>query len=63
MKIYRAFINQPSTLQPLHTLNGVRCLVQDNGGNTIKVFFTSGPVHSMQIPRNCVSRLRISAAG
>jgi hypothetical protein len=63
MDTYRAFINQPSTLQPLHALHGARCIVQDNGEKTLRVFFTTGPVQSMQIPRICVSRLRISAAG
>jgi hypothetical protein len=27
--MYRAFINQPSTLQPLHHLHGQHCIVND----------------------------------
>ena len=62
-KIYRAWINQPSTQQPLHRLHGVRCIVQDDGSQSVTIWFVDGPVHSMQALRQCVSRVKLSAAG
>lgn len=35
----RAWINQPSTLQPLHHLHGVRVLAQWDYDNTFTVYF------------------------
>lgn len=61
--IYRAFINQPSTFDVLHHLCGKRCIVEDGGEKTVRIWFTEGPVHSMQVPRKCVSRIKLSAAG
>ena len=43
----RMWINQPSTLQPLHHLNGVNVLAN---GST--VYFLSGPIISMEVPTN-----------
>ena len=43
----RAWINQPSTLQPYHTLHGTRVLVEKKPDNTFVVYFVSGPVVSM----------------
>jgi hypothetical protein len=57
MQIYRAFFNQPSTLQPLHALHGQRCIVHDTGGDDVTLYFTDGPVHSMTALRQCVSRI------
>lgn len=54
--LYRAWINQPSTRQELHYLHGKRGIVNDDGNITVQIFFTEGPVHSMQIPRSTVSR-------
>ena len=60
--IYRAWINQPSTLQPLHHMHGVKCIVEDNGGNTVTLYFTEGDVHSMEAFKICVSRVYLSAS-
>lgn len=60
--IYRAWINQPSTLQPLHHLNGTRCIVDDQRQKTVTLYFTEGKTHSMVAPRQCVSRVHLSAA-
>lgn len=56
--IYRAWINQPSTLQPLHKLHGTRCIVADYGEDFFTIYFTEGPVHSMVCSRLCVSRYK-----
>ena len=53
--IRRAWINQPSTLQPLHNLNGVSVLVVDTGEEVVQGYFLEGGVVSMQIPRICLS--------
>jgi len=58
METYRAWINQPSTLQPLHKLHGQRCIAQDTGGRTVRTWFTEGDVHSMQIMRKCLSKFK-----
>ena len=51
----RMWINQPSTLQPLHKLNGTNVLAvrQDNGN--YRIYFLSGPVVSQDCPRLCLS--------
>lgn len=43
----RMWINQPSTLQPLHHLHGVNVLAEGT-----KVYFLSGPTISMEVPTN-----------
>ena len=60
--IYRAWINQPSTLQSLHHLHGVKCIVEDNGGSSVRLYFTEGAVHSMEALKLCISRVYLSAA-
>jgi len=62
MQTYRAFINQPSTLQDHHKHHGKRCIVQDTGASMVTVWFTEGAIHSMMIDRLAVSRLNISSA-
>lgn len=61
-KIYRAWINQPSTSQPLHYIHGKRCIVHDEGDFTVDVWFTEGPTHSMRVLRACVYRIKLNAA-
>jgi len=56
MKIYRAWVNQPSTLQPLHSLNGTKCIAVDTGNRSVRIYFTEGPVHSMEVLRECLSK-------
>ena len=60
--LYRAFINQPSTLQPLHDRHGQHCIVDDLGDNCVHVYFTEGDVHSMRVSRQCISRVHLSSA-
>ena len=60
--IYRALINQPSTLQPLHHLHGQSCIAHDTGGQSVTLHFTEGDIHSMTALRQCISRVHLSAA-
>lgn len=62
MTIYRARINQPSTLQPRHDLDGKRCIVHDTGDQSVTVYFTEGPLHSTTVLRQCISRIYLSSA-
>lgn len=55
--IYRGWINQPSKLNTHHHLHGTRCIVVDNGeGRSVQVWFTEGPVYSMQVLRKAISK-------
>jgi hypothetical protein len=61
-KIYRAWINQPSTLQPLHRLHGTYCIaVEDRPGN-VRLYFTEGAIHSMDADPICISKVKLSEA-
>lgn len=60
MRTYRGWINQPSSLQPLHDMHGTPCIVQDSGGVTVRVWFISGPVHSLEASRLCISEVKLS---
>jgi hypothetical protein len=62
MKLYRAWVNQPSTLQPLHKLHGKYCIVHDTGENSVTLYFTEGDLHSTTALRQCISRVYLSAA-
>lgn len=57
MKIYRAWINQPATTQQLHNLHGTKCIVEDDGGWCVTIYFTEGDTHSMEVLRQCISRI------
>ena len=61
-KVYRAVINQPSTLQPHHRLHGIYCTIVDKGEVNITAYFTEGVVHSMILSRNSVDRVYLSDA-
>ena len=64
MRVYRGWVNQPSTLQPLHELSGTRCIVVDYSDRcTVDIYFTEGNVHSMRVPRLCISEYHLSSAG
>ena len=63
MKIYRGWVNQPSTLQPLNELHGTKAIVVDDGSGSVRLYFTEGEVHSMQAPKICVSKIKLSSAG
>lgn len=49
----RFWINQPSTLQPLHKYHGNNVLAENI--NSERVYFTSGNIISMEVPDNVLS--------
>lgn len=51
----RMWINQPSTLQPLHKLDRTNVLAVEDGDRVMRVYFLSGPIVSQQVPRNALS--------
>ncbi len=51
----RMWINQPSTLQPLHKLHGVRVLACPDTDTAMRAYFLSGSVISMQVPHEALS--------
>lgn len=51
----RAWFNQPSTLQPLHRMHGIKCVVDDTKETHVTVYFSEGKVLSMVVPRNTLS--------
>lgn len=51
----RMWINQPSTLHSLHSLHSTNVLAVWEYGDTMRVYFLSGPVVSMQVSRNQLS--------
>ena len=53
--LVRMWINQPSTLQPLHRLHGTNVLAQTDNNTTSRVWFLSGDVISQQVPVNALS--------
>lgn len=44
--VKRMWINQPSTLQPLHHLHGTNVLAEIEYGDTLRIYFLSGDVVS-----------------
>lgn len=52
---FRAWINQPSTLQPLHRLHGTRVLAVAEYDDIYRVYFLSGDTISQQVPAACLS--------
>lgn len=52
----RYWINQPSTLQPLHNLHGTRVLAHQEKSGQWRVYFTSGDVISQYVPPNVLSK-------
>lgn len=51
----RMWFDQPSTLQPLHRLHGVDVLACPDTDSTMRAYFLSGDVISMQVPRETLS--------
>ena len=52
----RMWINQPSTLQPLHKHNGKNVLVDcREEGKFVNMYFTQGDIISCRGPRVCLS--------
>ena len=56
LKLGRYFINQPSTLQPLHYLDGVDVLAYEECPGTFRIYSLSGAFISMQVPSFCLSQ-------
>lgn len=54
--LQRMWINQPSTLQPLHHLDGTNVLAQYEYGSTWRVWFLSGNVVSQQVLQSALSK-------
>lgn len=52
----RMWINQPSTLQPLHHLHGTNVLAAHEYGSTWRVYFLAGNAVSMQVPHATLSK-------
>jgi hypothetical protein len=55
VKIDRMWINQPSTLQPLHQLHGKNVLAVKEGENMYRIYFLSGDTISMRAHSNTLS--------
>lgn len=45
----RVWINQPSTLQPDHALDGMNVLAIRDTDTMARIYFLSGPIESQQI--------------
>lgn len=54
--VYRGWINQPSTLQPLHDKHGLRCIVVPDTNGMATIWFTEGATLSMRVDPVCISR-------
>ena len=50
------WVNQPSTLQPLHHLHGTNVLAVHEYGDIWRIYFLSGDVPSQRAPRAALSR-------
>lgn len=60
---YRAQISQPSTLQPGHHLDRkIGIVVDDEGQDSLTMFFTDGDLVSTTVLRQWVSRIKLSSA-
>lgn len=51
----RMWVNQPSTLQPLHELHGTNVLAYEESENMTCSYFLHGHIISQQIPKICLS--------
>jgi hypothetical protein len=63
VEIYRAWINQPSTLQPLHHLHGTPCIAMEDRPGNVRLYFVEGAVHSMDADPLSISKVKLSSAG
>lgn len=57
-QLLRMWINQPSSLQPLHALHGVNVLahLENEHDKTMRIYFLSGNVTSQDAPRDALSK-------
>ena len=51
----RMWVNQPSTLQPLHNLHGTNVLAIPEREGIYRIYFLSGPVISQEASTLCLS--------
>jgi len=51
----RAWINQPSTLQPLHRRHGQNVLAFHEDATHCRIYFLSGDAASARVPTLCLS--------
>ncbi len=51
----RMWVNQPSTLQLLHSLHGKNVLAVAEHDDVMRIYFVDGPIVSQQAPRNSLS--------
>lgn len=63
VKIYRGRFNQPSTIQPHHDLHWRNVIVEDRDPKspTVRVHFTYGDVHSMEILRRHITNIGLDS--
>jgi hypothetical protein len=54
-KPQRAWVNQPSTLQPCYAWNGARVLAIADGAGLARIYFTSGTIVSARVLTNVLS--------
>ena len=54
-KPQRCWINQPSTLQPLHHLHGKCVLAVDDTNKMKTIYFLDGEIVSARVPANVLS--------
>lgn len=54
----RVWINQPSTLQPMHKYHGMRgiAMTDPSQSDAVRIYFTEGNLLSMQIDPICLSK-------
>ena len=61
-RVYRGWVNQPSTQQAGNKYHGMECIVEDYGGANVVAHFTQGECHGVELPRNAVSERFCSEA-
>lgn len=54
--VTRMWINQPSIYNPFHKYHGENVLAHGDTDDTCRIYFLDGPIISMQIPSNCLSK-------
>jgi hypothetical protein len=54
-ELTRMWINQPSTLQKFHALNGTNVLAEHESANIMRIYFLSGDVISQLISKTVLS--------
>lgn len=59
--ISRMWINQPSTIQPLHSLHGTNVLAMTKGADCV-IYYLSGDTISSVVSRECLSPGWINSA-